>query len=64
MCTVVDLVGSNTAQAQQKWNLAGFTGTVTFSPDVPPQFKILSQNLVAGSSILCTSGITVSATAP
>jgi hypothetical protein len=63
-CTVIDLVGVNTSNAQLAWNSAGFTGTVVFSPAVPPQYKIGWQSLTVGDVILCTSDIAVQLTAP
>ena len=64
MCEVVDLVDWNTVKAQEQWSGAGFTGTVTFSPAVPPQYKIVWQSLTAGTSVTCSQGITVSNHAP
>jgi hypothetical protein len=58
-CTVIDLVGKRSNQAPALWLAAGFTGTVSFSTPVPPQFTIVSQSLTPGASIKCTSGITV-----
>jgi curved DNA-binding protein CbpA len=64
MCTVPSLINFPTSSAQSRWSNAGFTGTVIFEPPVPPVYKILSQSLTAGTSELCTSGITVRPTAP
>jgi len=64
MCEVANLVDLNTVKAQEKWAAAGFTGTVTFSPDVPPQYRIAWQSLAAGTSVTCSHGITVSDKAP
>jgi hypothetical protein len=64
LCEVPSFLNLNTAHAQELWSGQGFTGTVTFSPDVPPQYKIASQSLAAGSSVTCASGITVSDKAP
>jgi hypothetical protein len=64
ICTVVDLVGVNSSNAQLAWNTAGFTGTVLFSPVPPPQYKIGWQSLAAGTDALCTSDISVALTAP
>jgi hypothetical protein len=58
-CTVIDLVGKRSNQAPALWLAAGFTGTVSYSTPVPPQFTIVSQSLTPGTSIKCTSGITV-----
>lgn len=63
-CTVISLLDVPTAQAQHDWNDAGFSGSVTFSPDVPPHYKIQWQSLAVGSSVVCTSGITVRNQAP
>jgi hypothetical protein len=63
-CTVISLLTKQTAQAQVAWKKAGFTGTVTFSPLVPPHYEIQWQSLEVGSSVLCTRGITVRSEAP
>jgi hypothetical protein len=63
-CTVVNLLETQTVHAEQAWNDAGFSGSVTFDPAVPPEFKIKWQSLSAGSSVACTSGITVRREAP
>ena len=64
MCTVISLIDAQTTQAQQDWNDAGFSGSVVFSPEVPPHYKIQWQSRAVGSSIVCTSGITVRDQAP
>jgi DnaJ domain len=64
MCTVPSLINAPSTSAQSRWLSAGFTGTVIFEPAVPPSYKILWQSLAAGTSALCTSGITVRSTAP
>jgi hypothetical protein len=64
MCTVPSLINVQSSSAQVHWLNAGFTGTVIFEPPVPPAYKIVWQSLTAGTSELCTSGITVRSTAP
>jgi hypothetical protein len=64
MCAVISLIGSNSANAQVAWSTAGFTGTVVFSPTIPPQWKIQAQSLVVGAVVPCTSGIIVFKVAP
>jgi hypothetical protein len=64
MCTVISLLDKQTAQAQLAWNKAGFSGTVAFSPPVPPHYRIQWQSLAVGSSVACTRGITVRSEAP
>ena len=64
MCTVPSLINVPSSSAQVRWLNAGFTGTVIFEPPVPPPYKIAWQSLTAGTSELCTSGITVRSTAP
>ena len=64
ICTVISLLDVSTVKAQEKWAAAGFTGTVTFSPDVPPQYRIVWQSLAIGAKVTCTHGITVSDHAP
>ncbi len=63
-CTVINLFNVNTGNAQAAWNTAGFTGVVLFSPQPPPQYKIKWQSLGAGTSVPCTSDISVQKTAP
>ena len=64
MCAVANLVNVNSANAQLAWNTAGFTGTVIFSPVIPPQWKIAAQSLAVGSIVSCTSDIIVYKVAP
>ncbi len=64
LCLVIDLVGRNTIKAAADWTAAGFSGPVTFDPAVPPHFTIGWQSLAAGTSVACTSGITVRQAAP
>jgi hypothetical protein len=64
MCTVISLVDLSTVKAQSTWAAAGFTGTVQFSPDVPPQYRIVWQSLAVGASVTCGHGITVSNATP
>lgn len=64
VCEVVSLIGLNTSNAQLTWSSAGFTGTVQFSPPVPPQYKIGWQSLTVGDSVLCTSNISVQQAPP
>ena len=64
MCAAISLINVNSANAQVTWNAAGFTGTVIYSPVIPPQWKIQAQSLVVGAVVPCTSGITVYKIAP
>jgi hypothetical protein len=64
ICTVPQLVGQNTANAAAIWTAASFTGTISYSPVVPPQYRIEWQSLSAGTDVLCTSDITVQQAAP
>jgi len=64
MCRVISLIGVNSANAQVAWNTAEFTGSVIFTPAIPPQWKIQAQSLVVGAVVPCTSGITVYKVAP
>jgi len=63
-CTVISLINDLTSKAQSDWQNAGFTGLVVFTPLVPPHYRIAWQSLTAGTSVPCTSGITVRSTAP
>jgi hypothetical protein len=59
MCIVISLIGVKTNQAPVLWSTAGFTGTVVFNPDVPPQYTIVAQSRLPGTAVPCSSGITV-----
>ena len=63
-CLVTDLVGVRTSNAAQLWAAAGFTGLLTFDPETPPQYEIAWQSREVGSSVPCTSGMTVREVAP
>lgn len=63
-CSVVSLLGTKTNRAAAKWKAAGFTGSVIFSPLVPPTYTIAWQSLTVGTTQPCTSGITVRSNAP
>jgi hypothetical protein len=63
-CTVISLLNIQTSKATANWKAAGFTGSVIFSPLVPPNYKIAWQSLTVGAHVSCTSGITVRARAP
>jgi hypothetical protein len=54
----------NSANIPAEWSLAGFTGAITYAPITPPQYFIGWQSLLAGTNVLCTSGITVQLAAP
>ena len=58
-CTAPNLVGLMTNKAPQAWLSAGFSGPVTFSPLVPPQYKIGLQVPPAASVGPCSGGIQV-----
>ena len=61
-CTVPNLVTVKTNQATNKWTQAGFTSAnLVFSPLVGPgnNYTIQSQSLVAGTTVACTSTMTV-----
>jgi len=63
-CTVISLLNVQSSRAQENWSDAGFTGSVIFSPLVPPQYRIQWQSLTVGSTVLCASGVTVRSHAP
>lgn len=63
-CNVVSLLNVLTNKAQAKWKTAGFTGTVIFSPLVPPNYRIAWQSLTVGTEVDCTTNITVRSSAP
>lgn len=64
MCTVISLLDVQSNKAQGDWIDAGFSGSVIFVPLVPPHYKIAWQSLTVGTSVVCTSGITVRSNAP
>jgi hypothetical protein len=59
LCTVPQFVDRSSGEATGLWSTALFTGTITYSPIVPPQYKVGWQSLTAGSSVSCTSDITL-----
>lgn len=61
---MISLLNVQTNKATANWQTAGFTGSVVFSPLVPPHYRIAWQNLTVGTSTLCTTGITVRSSAP
>jgi hypothetical protein len=61
---VPQFVGQNTANALAIWAAASFTGTITYSPVIPPQYKIGWQSLTALGTVLCTTNITLQLAAP
>jgi Flp pilus assembly protein TadG len=65
-CHVISLLGTKTNKAAAKWKAAGFTGSVIFSPLVPPTYTIAWQSLTVSAItwVPCSSGITVRITAP
>jgi hypothetical protein len=63
-CTVISLLNVQTNKATADWLAAGFTGSVIFSPLVPPNYRIAWQSLTVGQSKPCASGITVRSSAP
>lgn len=63
-CTVVSLIGTKTNRATLKWQQAGFSGNVIFSPLVPPTYTIAWQSLTVDTVQPCTSGITVRSSSP
>ena len=58
-CVVPNFINTSSSNAQTTWSGAGFTTTVNFQQGGLP-WIIKSQNVVAGSSVFCTSNITVS----
>lgn len=63
-CTVVTLLNLKTNKAAAAWKAAGFSGSVIFSPLVPPTYTIAWQSLTVGSTAVCTASITVRSSAP
>ncbi len=63
-CTVISLLNVQTNKAQGNWTAAGFRGSVVLSPLAPPNYRIQWQSLTVGSTVVCTSGITVRSSAP
>ena len=64
MCIVPNLVGLTTSAAVDRWATNGFTTPISFNPPMTPSYKIGWQSLAAGSSQVCTVGISVSDVAP
>lgn len=63
-CTVISLLNVQTNKAQADWRDAGFSGSVVFSPLVPPHYRIAWQSLTVGISVSCSSSILVRSGAP
>jgi hypothetical protein len=63
-CTAISLLNFQSNKVSAEWLQAGFTGSVVFSPLVPPNYRIAWQSLTVGISVACTSGITVRSSAP
>lgn len=63
-CVVITLINHWTNVAQHQWESAGFTGTVVFNPAPPPNYHIKWQSLSVGSTVPCSSDITVRDAAP
>lgn len=63
-CTVVSLLNVQTNKVAERWLNAGFTGSIIFVPLVPPNYRVAWQSLTVGTTIPCTSGITVRSNAP
>jgi Flp pilus assembly protein TadG len=63
-CPVVSLLNLQTNKAAAAWLAGGFSGSVIFSPLVPPNYRIAWQSLTVGANISCTSGIQVRSSAP
>jgi hypothetical protein len=63
-CTVVSLLNIQTNKVATKWTGAGFTGSVIFSPLVPPNYRVAWQSLTVGTTVLCSSGIQVRSSVP
>ena len=63
-CTVISLLNQQSNKVGQKWLEAGFTGSVIFSPLVPPHYRVAWQSLTVGTTLACTTGIQVRSSAP
>lgn len=63
-CTVISLLDVQSHKAQEDWMAAGFTGSVVFSPLVPPNYRIAWQSLTVGISAVCSSSILVRSNVP
>lgn len=60
-CFVPNLIAVNTSQATKRWTDAGFSANnLTFSPLVPPNYKIRTQSVPAdGQPVACTATLKV-----
>jgi hypothetical protein len=59
MCVVPNFINLNTSNVPGLWSAAGFTGTITYNPTVPPQYKVLWQSLVPQTQVPCSSDVEV-----
>jgi TadE-like protein len=64
MCTVISLLNAQSNKVSGNWSAAGFTGSVIFSPLTPPTYRVAWQSLTVGTTVLCSTGITVRSSAP
>ena len=63
-CIVPTLLNLQTNKVSAKWAEAGFTGSVVFSPLVPPNYRVAWQSETVGLTKVCTIGIQVRSSAP
>jgi hypothetical protein len=63
-CTVVSLLNLQSNKVSANWLEAGFSGSIIFVPLVPPNYRVAWQSLTVGTTVPCTSGITVRSSAP
>jgi hypothetical protein len=63
-CVVPNFVNTLPSKADQKWANSGFTGSVIFDGSFPAGSKIEWQSVPAGTSLPCSSDITVSDIVP
>lgn len=63
-CTVISLLNVQSNKAQADWRAAGFSGSVVFSPLVPPNYRIAWQSLTVGISVACSSSILARSSVP
>lgn len=56
-CTVPNLVGDNVQQARTAWTSVGFSQAIIFSPQVPPNYRVGTQNVAAGTTGPCSSTV-------
>lgn len=58
-CNMTQILGSNPAQAENAYRIAGFTGTFSTTPANKPSWKVKNQDLIGGQFYACSANLHV-----